>query len=242
VLGDSVVNGGALTDQKDLASEILGRQLDAHAWVGNISAGSWGPANLLAYVSKYGWFEADAAIIVVNTDDLEDLPEFRSYYGVDFPEKTPASALVEAITRYLPRYLPAIAPYLQTEPASPTVTYSADERRQLGEAALQKLIDTARANVRNVILITHPSLSELGSSSGSTQSRARASLKQVIERSGVAYFDPAGDARWNGTLYRDDIHINALGQAIYARIFECLLWAVRRGDDTAVCRIAEPSS
>ncbi len=53
VLGDSVVNGGAQSDQDALATEMvrdeLARDLGRPVVVGNVSAGSWGPPNLLAY-------------------------------------------------------------------------------------------------------------------------------------------------------------------------------------------------
>ena len=59
VMGDSVINGGALTDQKDLATTLLQQRLSdclqVPVVVGNVSAGSWGPGNILAYTRRYGW-------------------------------------------------------------------------------------------------------------------------------------------------------------------------------------------
>jgi len=48
VMGDSVINGGALTDQTRLATTLAQARLsssDHPAFVGNVSAGSWGPEN-----------------------------------------------------------------------------------------------------------------------------------------------------------------------------------------------------
>jgi hypothetical protein len=48
VLGDSVVNGLSLIDQSEIATSLLSVRLAARGdraiVVGNISAGSWGPA------------------------------------------------------------------------------------------------------------------------------------------------------------------------------------------------------
>lgn len=47
IVGDSVVNGGVLTDHKDLATSILQERMKIQ--VCNVSAGSWGPGNYAAY-------------------------------------------------------------------------------------------------------------------------------------------------------------------------------------------------
>ena len=60
VFGDSVVNGGNLTNHQDLATTRLAHDLRPFAGgnkvvVGNVSAGSWGPGNWLAYSQAYGF-------------------------------------------------------------------------------------------------------------------------------------------------------------------------------------------
>ena len=55
VLGDSLVNGGVHVDQDALATSLLEQWLRGglgrSVVVGNVSAGSWGPPNYLAYIS-----------------------------------------------------------------------------------------------------------------------------------------------------------------------------------------------
>ncbi|MBE9175482.1 hypothetical protein IQ225_09545, partial [Synechocystis salina LEGE 06155] len=64
VFGDSVINGGNLTDQSDLATEIVKSKINQSKEfsIANISAGSWGPGNWLAYVKEYGFFNANKLI------------------------------------------------------------------------------------------------------------------------------------------------------------------------------------
>jgi hypothetical protein len=139
VLGDSIINGGALTDQDDLATELL--QRDLAEWlhrpvvVGNVSAGSWGPPNLLAYVNEFGTFDADIAVFVFNSKDASDVPTFEPLDRNLFPQSKPPSALWEAVTRYLPRYLPGGA--APTDEATPPS--NADKTASL--AAARTLIE-----------------------------------------------------------------------------------------------------
>src|SRR5680860_1531138 len=75
VFGDSVLNGGNLTDHDDLATSILESKFTKagheNVVVGNISAGSWGPGNWLAYAREYGFFDTDIVAIVVSSHDYD---------------------------------------------------------------------------------------------------------------------------------------------------------------------------
>jgi lysophospholipase L1-like esterase len=76
LIGDSVVNGGNLTDHDSLGTSLLENLLTGHfnrsIRVLNISAGSWGPDNGMAYVKEYGLFDADAIVLVVSSHDAHD--------------------------------------------------------------------------------------------------------------------------------------------------------------------------
>ncbi len=110
IFGDSVINGGNLTDQSELATTILQNKLsqivNRPVVVGNISAGSWGLPNLLAYAMEFGFFDADIVIIILNSEDYADIPTFETLNPDTHPENKHFLAVVEGITRYLPRYLP----------------------------------------------------------------------------------------------------------------------------------------
>jgi lysophospholipase L1-like esterase len=112
VFGDSVVNGGNLTDHEKLATTIIQNQLKKLkqnlVFVGNISAGSWGPGNWLAYGKEYGFFDADMIVLVISSHDYADNPSFQPLNPNTHPQKKPISAMTEAMTRYLPKYLSKI--------------------------------------------------------------------------------------------------------------------------------------
>ena len=113
VFGDSVVNGGNLTDHANLATTILkdklSKILDKNVVVGNISAGSWGPGNWLAYAQEYGFFDADIIVLVISSHDYIDNPTFQPLDKNTHPTTKPISAFIEGIERYVPRYFPKIS-------------------------------------------------------------------------------------------------------------------------------------
>lgn len=106
-LGDSVINGGVLTDQDSLATTILSNQLSnalsQDVEVLNISAGSWGPDNCNAYLEENGCFDAMAMLLVVSSHDAHDNMDFKPIVGISpsFPEKQYSLAIVELFDRYL---------------------------------------------------------------------------------------------------------------------------------------------
>lgn len=111
LVGDSVVNGGVLTDQSALASTLLDAELRAKGLgdAYNVSAGSWGPMNYAAYFRRYGIFGATDLVLEVNSHDLwEDDPKVSAgaCVGKDiaFPDHKPLLACWEGFDRYfMPR-------------------------------------------------------------------------------------------------------------------------------------------
>lgn len=104
-LGDSVLNGGALTDQQDLATSLLGKwlqqDLSGPLVTGNVSAGSRGPPNFLAYARRHGFFDADLVVLVLSSHDAADVPTGENLVGADpdFPDHSPTLALQEMVSR-----------------------------------------------------------------------------------------------------------------------------------------------
>ena len=55
----------------------LAESLDRPVLVANIAAGSWGPPNILAYLRRFSFFDADVVVIVLNSPDYADAPTFE---------------------------------------------------------------------------------------------------------------------------------------------------------------------
>lgn len=120
LLGDSVANGAWWTDQEQTLSARMSAHLKrpiAEGWGGtlnrntpfervevlNASANSWGPRNELAYLQRFGAFEAQAIVLLLNTDDLFATEPTSDPVGrtPNYPNRKPLCALAEVYTRYL---------------------------------------------------------------------------------------------------------------------------------------------
>lgn len=111
-LGDSVINGGVLTDQDSLAttrlSELLSKLIRKKVQVLNVSAGSWGPDNCEAYLNRYGLFGSKIAFLLCSSHDAHDNINHQPVVDISpgFPSHQYHVAYWELIHRYLlPRLL-----------------------------------------------------------------------------------------------------------------------------------------
>ena len=115
--GDSVFNGGVLTDQDSLASTIVETTLRGQSGKGfrflNVSAGSWAPDNCAAYLEKFGDFRAKMIVLFVSSHDAHDNMDHTKIVGVhqSYPDKQYTLATEEVLVRYIiPRIIPSNAP------------------------------------------------------------------------------------------------------------------------------------
>jgi hypothetical protein len=221
VLGDSVVNGGGQTDQAGTVTAILqndlSQRLNRPVIVGNISAGSWGPPNMLAYLRRFGLFDADVVAIVLSSHDYADAPTFEPIVGVsmDFPDHKPWCATWEALTRYLPRYIPSLSH--GSGPANPSPVEPMQKDIDWSLKSLAELIDLARLDGATVLVAQHLEAVELPPGQPKVGHQA---IALATRKAGVQPFDLEGSGA-TAQLYRDNIHPNAAGQAwIAARIRE----------------------
>lgn len=219
VIGDSVINGGPQTDDRQLATtrakEMLSTRQPRPVVVANVSAGSWGPPNLLAYAKKHGLFAADVVVMVLNHEDAEDVPTFGPL-GPEQPTRTPVLALEEVVFRYIPSFL---ADRTSTPPP-PVVDAAASLTRQDAcNAALRELVTLIRASGARPVAILHASRTEV--TSGEPRPGTQR-LRGTLESLGVPVVDDTDafrNAHRSGQwVYRDDIHIMPEGQQLLAEI------------------------
>lgn len=222
ILGDSVVNGGGLTDQRELASEIIRQQLAESmgrpVTVGNISAGSWGPGNLLAYVRRFGLCDADVVVIVLNSEDIGDNPNDNPTLRNDsqLPAHTPWTAIGELFGRYVKlRLMKCLG--LEKSETGPIVDPREAETRSLRD--LGDLCDDIARVGAKIVIVHFPNRSEVA---GPFLPGADV-IGQFVAARGIPLcgMRPAIGAAIEGGIdpYRpnDTIHPNAEGQRILAR-------------------------
>src|SRR5690606_2054823 len=107
LIGDSVVNGGSLTDNDDLASTLLEKQLSdtlrKPERVLHISDGLCVAVNAAAYLSKHGIFRAKLSSFVVSSHDAFDNMTHHDQVCIEplLPDRQYKIALAELWRRYV---------------------------------------------------------------------------------------------------------------------------------------------
>ncbi|MBL9150557.1 MAG: SGNH/GDSL hydrolase family protein [Phycisphaerae bacterium] len=216
VIGDSVVNGGAVTDHEALATTIAERSLQ-EAWgrpvfVGNISAGSWGPPNQEAYLRRFGWFDADLVILVLSSTDAADDRSPPPRTRAPLPTEAPWSALGELVSRYL---LPRLS--RNDEPAPASADRLDEPEAVLScRTALSAMLETAASRGIPVVVLQHWELPELeaGSARPGHDLIAVTVDEHHVPRHDLREWLPkSSEPR---IFFRDHIHLSNEGQAVLA--------------------------
>jgi hypothetical protein len=233
------VNGGWWTDQDETLSAQLATQLtpfkSQNAFeqieVLNASANSWGPRNELAYLQKFGTFNAQAVVLVINTDDLFATAPTSIPVGRDrnYPSHRPPLALIEAMNRFLPYESPPEMAAVRAEKGD-RVGFNLDA---IGHA--YRLSQEAGAEF---LLVMTPLLREIGEPGPRDyEIKARNRLKGFTEDQQIPYIDGLplfNNAPTPETWYRDHIHLSPQGNQqvseVIARSLERHLSLVKTTD------------
>jgi hypothetical protein len=216
VIGDSIVFGGAQVAQDDVGTiqlqRSLARRLDRPVVCANIAAGSWGPANMLAYVRKHGFFDADLLVVVVNSPDARDVPTFNPLTTA-VPTRSPICAIEDMVWIFR-RYASLTTP-------KPTPKAERDAKTVEGIEDFGELLDECVATGKPVVVLQHLKRMELvlGPEPGHDE------LARVARERDIPVFQLGprlARAIEEGTeVYRSDqMHPNAAGQAILAEMLE----------------------
>ena len=130
-LGDSILFGGGWMDHDSLAMTLFSNETGMQML--NISCGSWGPDNNVAYLQEKGTFGAKAMVLVCSSHDAYDGMSFVPVVGIwpNYPDKQYKLAIWEAIDRYL---IPYFITLTSTITKTKTKTY-ADPDAQVAKIA-----------------------------------------------------------------------------------------------------------
>ncbi len=202
VLGDSVVFGHTNINQADLATSLLsrlemgdGRRIEAL----NVSAPSWGPGNLLAWIEANALLSADAAVIVLSSHDLDDNRTFGPPDWRTYPQEQPLFVLGDWIARIVSGNAGGRAA---------TSASSTNDAR----GSLPMLFQQVATAPSGGCLVLHSTVDELFSL---TPSAAIDEIRQAATASGLDIVH-ARDLI-DSSDYIDNIHLSEEGQANLAK-------------------------
>jgi lysophospholipase L1-like esterase len=221
LLGDSIANGGWWTDQNNTISALLQQHLlnTRSAEVLNASANSWGPRNELAYLQRFGSFESQVVVLLLNTDDLFAVAPTSIPVGRDrnYPNQKPASAISEALMRYATKAKPIPELAVWQKEGGDRVGINLEAVRQINQFVTQ--------HQGKLILGLTPLLREL-EGSRDYEIKARKRLLELTQKESILYidflplFNEMGNAK---SIYHDHIHFNLKGnEAIAQQLHEAL--------------------
>lgn len=218
LVGDSVANGNWWTDQNDTVSAIIENSVskklgkDKIVEVLNASANSWGPRNELAYLEKFGLFNSQIVILLINTDDLFAKAPSSLVVGVDrnYPNKKPPSAIAELINRYFFK-----------APKVPEIKEEGD-RVGFNLVAIKKISELANQNNAGFILAMTPLLREVGEPGPRDyEIKTRKRLAEFTEAENILYLDLLPifkSVSESDSLYRDHIHLSPEGNLVISEV------------------------
>lgn len=223
LLGDSIVNGGWWTDQDHTISSLIKRSLSSlvaenlqQVEVLNASANSWGPRNELAYLQKFGNFNAQAVVLVINTDDLFATSPTALPVGRDrnYPDKKPPLALVEVFQRYVSKQTPI--------PELEAVHNEGGDRVGFNLEAIAKVQTLTHQVNSQFFLVMTPLLREIGKpGSRDYEIKARERLSEFCQAQQITYLDflPIFNSNQDPkALYHDHIHLNLQGNQLVSQV------------------------
>lgn len=217
LLGDSIANGGWWTDQDNTLSALMTQQWQSiqtsyrQVEVLNASANSWGPRNELAYLKRFGTFEAQAVVLLLNTDDLFATAPTSLPVGRDrnYPDRKPplSLALAEVFSRYLSKS-PAI-------PELKAVNAEAGDRVGFNLTAIEQIKHLVEATGAKLLIAMTPLKREIGEPGPRDyELKARSRLVEFTKNQQITYVDflPIfNDFQTAEALYHDHIHLSPHG-------------------------------
>jgi hypothetical protein len=221
LLGDSIANGGWWTDQRNTISSLIQSSLQPpnnyqEIEVLNASANSWGPRNELAYLQRFGNFNSQIIVLIINTDDLFATAPTSLPVGRDrnYPDHKPILAVIEVLQRYLIKQKPI--PELEAVQKEP------GDRVGINLEAISKIHKFAQENNSKFLLVMTPLLREIGKPGPRDyEIVARQRLSDFTKEQQINYIDFLTELNAINnpqSLYQDNIHLNLKGNQLVSEI------------------------
>jgi len=215
--GDSVINGGVMTDHDSLATTLLSDTLSSvlkrKVQFLNVSAGSWGPDNCYAYLKKHGDFNAVCIFLIVSSHDAYDNMDYNKIIGVNksFPNEQYSLALYELFDRYL---LPKLLKVKSDKENGADLGINKRTVESEFNTGFGAFLNYSNITGIPIIVYLHATRNELNNGSYNKQG------KEIIEyclKNNIYIIKDIEQGILDND-YRDNIHLNEGGQQAMAKI------------------------
>lgn len=222
IMGDSVVNGGALTDDADTANGLLndlgfrlgGQRLSFRS----VSAGSWAPPQQLGYLRAYGTADANAIVLVLSSHDALGRHEGTVS---PFPSQKPWLAAEELVLRYVlqqkQHFFDSGDGWEATAANVPNEIANAADPTAVSLWCLDQICGFCKDNQLPLTFVLWPTRKE---AVAGAWDRLHDAITSVLSKNAMICIDLLADVRMQrdfaNRLYRDDIHPTIAGQRVLA--------------------------
>lgn len=218
IFGDSVLNGGSLTDQNALATTLLQNKVNNKFNILNISAGSWGPDNAWAYFKKLNKkLNISKIVLVFSSHDAHDNMEHEKIVGVHrlYPNTQPFCAISDGFFRY---FLPMIKNIINSK----TTNFEKINAINQGEkfnSGWMDFIEYSKKHKIPLVVILHPTTKEIKRNKYNKNGRK---IINMLNEYNIPYLLEL-NKKTSINKYRDGIHYNNDGQQfLYENLCEIL--------------------
>ncbi|MBY0436796.1 MAG: SGNH/GDSL hydrolase family protein [Burkholderiales bacterium] len=220
-VGDSITNGGTLTDQPKTYPYILAELLKGmgiSAETLNGSANGWALENQLGWLKAHGIYHADFVVLQVATHDLFQRAASSRLVDLNpsFPSRAPVFGLETVLRKAV---LPRLGLGADTrDPGYPPDVYTdsdVDRSLRVLERIRQLVVNAGAVLV--LMPVEQPRIFE---PSDPLTLGAKARLRRWAHQSRVPVVETSASMNTNGSegLFRDPIHPNNNGNALMARL------------------------
>ncbi|MCC9167209.1 hypothetical protein [Pontibacter harenae] len=217
--GDSVLNGGTLSDNEDLATTKLSKYLSSkekkNVKVLNVSCKSWGPDNCYAYIKKYGDFNAKAMFLVMSSHDVHDIMNFDKVVGVNpgWPKEQYDFALSELMHRYI---LPRISTSKNENALNDKLGINLSKSDTTFNPGIRNLFEYSKQKNIPFLIYLHADLNEVQQNEYSEGGKL---VEDFCKKNNI-YLIKELDYDLSQEIYSDDIHFTNKGQDEMFRILK----------------------
>lgn len=216
-VGDSVANGGAITDQDKTISYRLQEVLRPHfgpVEVLNASAPGWAIANELGWLRTFGTFGSRYVVLIISTHDL-----FQAVAPADtvdnhpaFPSARPLLALQNVVVQYL---VPRLFPDSYTDPGAAGVLASERQAALNRQDVLAIARQVAEQDGRLLVVF----LEQAGDNGRDAMTLgAKRQLFALMAKENIPMATLASEVESIGrqAMFRDNVHPNLTGNQTIA--------------------------
>jgi hypothetical protein len=209
-IGDSIINGGAQTDQDSLASSILENKLSEefsdNIRVLNVGANSWGPDNGFAYLKKYGNFGSSMIVLVYSSHDLHDNMHHQKVVGerTAWPKEKPLLAISDGFFKY---FMPWIKKKIDKHYSEYDYFTNVSNKNDIN-SGWKSFFDYAQKENIELLVYLHPTKEEVINKRYDPNG---VQLIKMFDENHIKYILGLNEP-FDESYYRDFIHLNNKGQ------------------------------